>query len=255
MKIFENYTSAKQKYGEIAETILKIGIPNEYVYLACRFHIEENIPLNTLKLEFKQWMAYIRNQGKETFNVNTLTYSGFKGMINHALQKAMRPNPIYDDGTVFLGEFKTKEDALLYPIPNEWCTSNSSNKFNQYVKGGYRLFIIENKTLDEPLKYVCASVFKGNVAYWDVNDIKQCENLAKINDITNEHENYQKTLPKQIIQYLYDIAAKQTEEMERSQINCNRKFTNKIIVRLTESDLYNIISESIKDVLNECDFA
>ena len=166
MKLNENYNRAEQKYGkELAQLILSIGIPNEYVFIACQYHKEDNIPLNVLQQKLKQWILYIKNRNKDVININKLTFKQFDNILRTAIQKAMKPNPIYDNGTIFMGEFKTKEDALLYPIPNNWCTSNSSSKFNQYTQGGYRLFIIENKTLDEPLKYVCASIFMGNVKY------------------------------------------------------------------------------------------
>ena len=75
MKIFENYNTAKQKYGEeLANNILSNGIPNEYVYTACRFYTEDKIPIDVLQQKFRQWMSYIRNLGKETFDVNNLSY-------------------------------------------------------------------------------------------------------------------------------------------------------------------------------------
>ena len=159
MKIIENYNTAKQKYGEeLANNILSNGIPNEYVYTACRFYTEDKIPIDVLQQKFRQWMSYIRNLGKETFDVNNLSYQQFDNIIRGEIQKAMKPNPIYDDGTIFMGEFKTKEDALLYPIPNEWCTSNSSSKYNKYVGDGYRLFVIEYTA--EP-SLLCTSQLEG----------------------------------------------------------------------------------------------
>ena len=244
MNILENYNNAKQKYGEeTAEFIRSSGIPDEYVYIACKYHQENSVPIETLKLEIRQWISYIRNLGNETFDLRKLDYHQFKNILTTTIQKAMKPNPIYDNGVVFVGEFKTKEDALLYPIPNNWCTSNSSSKFNQYTQGGYRLFIIENKTLDEPLKYVCASVFMGNVKYWNTEGFSLLEELRceyNIND--SEHQKYQSTLPKEVISYLYDIAASQTEEMENK--------IKKQVIKLTESDLHQIIKESVKNILN-----
>ena len=193
MKLNENYNKAEQKYGkELAQLILSIGIPNEYVFIACQYHKEDNIPLNVLQQKLKQWILYIKNRNKDVININKLTFKQFDNILRTAIQKAMKPNPIYDDGTIFMGEFKTKEDALLYPIPNNWCTSNSSSKFNQYTQDEYRLFIIENKILDEPLKYVCASIFMGNVKYWN----------TLFEELRNEHQKYQATLPKEIISYL-----------------------------------------------------
>jgi hypothetical protein len=197
MKILENYNTAKQKYDEeLANIVLSNGIPNEYVYTACRYYTEDNIPIDVLQQKFRQWMSYVRDLGKETLNVNNLSYKQFDNIIRGEIQKAIKPNQIYDDGTIFMGEFKTKENALLYPISNEWCTS----KYDQYVGNGYRLFVIENKSLDEPLKYVCASVYNGRVIYWDVND-------------NQLYETYQLTLPKQIVDYLYNIAVEQTDEI------------------------------------------
>ncbi len=258
MNIFENYNTAKQKYGEkLANSILSNGIPNEYVLLACRFCTEDRIPIGVLQQRFRQWMSYVRNLGKETFNVNNLSYQQFDSIIRSEIQKAMKPNPIYDDGTIFMGEFKTKEDALLYPIQNNWCTSNSSSKFNTYTVGGYRLFIIENKSLDEPLKHVCASIFNGRVIYWDVNDRQLYEDLRDEGDVENsEHEKYQRTLPKQIVDYLYNIAAQQTEQKEANIQTENKEYKtykhmNKKTIRLTESDLHRIIKEAVVGVLNE----
>ena len=258
MNILENYNNAKQKYGEeTAEFIRSSGIPDEYVYIACKYHQENSVPIETLKLEIRQWISYIRNLGNETFDLRKLDYHQFKNILTTTIQKAMKPNPIYDNGVVFVGEFKTKEDALLYPIPNNWCTSNSSSKFNQYTQGGYRLFIIENKTLDEPLKYVCASVFMGNVKYWNTEGFSLLEELRceyNIND--SEHQKYQSTLPKEVISYLYDIAASQTEEMENKIKNENKEYkTNnnnikKQVIKLTEGELHKIIKESVKNILN-----
>ena len=66
MKIFENYNTAKQKYGEeLANSVLSNGIPNEYVYTACRYYTEDNIPIEVLQQKFRQWMSYVRNLGKD----------------------------------------------------------------------------------------------------------------------------------------------------------------------------------------------
>ena len=203
---------AEQKYDkELVQLILSIGIPNEYVFIACQYYKEDNIPLNVLQQKLKQWILYIKNRNKDVININKLTFKQFDNILRTAIQKAMKPNPIYDDGTIFMGEFKMKEDALLYPIPNNWCTNNFSSKFNQYTQDGYRLFIIENKTLDEPLKYVCVSIFMGNIKYWNTEGYSLFEELrGEYNIIDNEHQKYQATLPKEIISYLYDIATSQT---------------------------------------------
>jgi hypothetical protein len=82
MNILENYNNAKQKYGEeIAEIIRSAGIPDEYVYIACKYYKENSVPIKTLKLEIRQWMSYIRNLGNETFDLSKLDYHSFKSIL------------------------------------------------------------------------------------------------------------------------------------------------------------------------------
>ena len=89
MKLFENYNTAKQKYGEeLANNMLQNGISNEYVNTACIFYTEDNIPKEVLQQKFRQWMSYIRNSGKETLNVNNLSYQQFDNIIRGEIQKA-----------------------------------------------------------------------------------------------------------------------------------------------------------------------
>ena len=230
--------------------MLSKGIPSKYVFLACKYHVEDKIPIEMLQLRFHQWILYIRNKGKENFDVNTLTYERFDQIVLEAIREALKPNPIYDDGTVFFGEFKTKEDALLYPLYNKWCTSESSSKYNEYTNKGYRLFIIENNQLDYPLKRVCAAIGHGNVEYWNTDGFQLLENL--VNDVENsEHQLYQKTLPKPVVEYLYDIAANQTEGHVNNELNCNRKMTMRRRIRLTEGDLRRVVNKGVKRALNE----
>lgn len=78
---------------------------------------------------------------------------------------------------------------------------------------------------------------------------KHCvpEDLRTNGNIENsDHQIYQNKLPKEITSYLYNIAANQTEELENNKqnINCNRNM-NKNRIRLTESQLRQIIKESV----------
>ncbi len=70
VKIIENYNRAKQKYGvSVAQLMLSKGIPSKYVFLACKYHVEDKIHIEMLQLRFHQWILYIRNKGKENFDV------------------------------------------------------------------------------------------------------------------------------------------------------------------------------------------
>ncbi len=89
MKLNENYNRAEQKYGkELAQLILSIGIPNEYVFIACQYHKEDNIPLNVLQQKLKQWILYIKNRNKDVININKLTFKQFDNYITYCYTKS-----------------------------------------------------------------------------------------------------------------------------------------------------------------------
>jgi hypothetical protein len=100
------------------------------------------------------------------------------------------------------------------------------------------------------------AVCGGNVEYYDTQDYEQFEDLRGGNENNSDHEIYQRKLPNEIVSYLYDIAASQTEAMEnRIKTENNEYKTNKNmkkqVIRLTEGDLHNIIKESLNKVLKE----
>ena len=60
MNIFENYNKAKQKFGEkLARQAIEAKIPNQFVYAACKFNVENGTPFNDLHLLFSQWTTYV----------------------------------------------------------------------------------------------------------------------------------------------------------------------------------------------------
>ena len=49
MNIFENFNKAKQKFGEnLARQAIEAKIPNQFVYAACKFNVENGTPFNDL---------------------------------------------------------------------------------------------------------------------------------------------------------------------------------------------------------------
>ena len=60
MNIFENFNKAKQKFGEnLARQAIEAKIPNQFVYAACKFNVENGTPFNDLYLLFSQWTTYV----------------------------------------------------------------------------------------------------------------------------------------------------------------------------------------------------
>ena len=158
-------------------------------------------------------------------------------------KEAYRPNPIFNNGTVSIGEFKTIEDAMNFPMQEIWCINRTQdNKFNSYVSQGCRLLIICDwgKSIQDSQKFVVALISKsGKITYWDLNDLP-------IN--TRQYEN---SIDNDVLTAIYAVA----DELYRNnnQLNCNLNM-NKKQIRLTESDLKQIVKESVGKILNEAMF-
>ena len=90
----------------------------------------------------------------------------------------------FDNGNVSIGEFKTIEEAMSFPLKETWCINRTlDNKFQAYKNQGTRILIIcnWNKGIQDSTKFIVALVFKdGSIKYFDTNDLlmneKQYEN-------------------------------------------------------------------------------
>lgn len=155
-------------------------------------------------------------------------------------KEAYCPNTIFNNDTVSIGEFKTIEDAMNFPMQEIWCINRTQdNKFNSYVSQGCRLLIICDwgKSIQDSQKFVVALISKsGKITYWDLNDLP-------IN--TRQYEN---SIDNDVLTAIYAVA----DELYRTnnQLNCNLNM-NKKLIRLTESDLHRIVNESVNKVLKE----
>ena len=92
-------------------------------------------------------------------------------------KEAYCPNSFFDNGTISIGEFKTLDDAMNFPIKEIWRINRTEdNKFQSYKSQGSRLLIIcsWNRSIQDSLKFVVAVIHKdkvGKVYYWDMNDL------------------------------------------------------------------------------------
>lgn len=154
------------------------------------------------------------------------------------------PNSFFDNGTISIGEFKTLDDAMNFPIKEIWCINRTEdNKFQSYKSQGSRLFIIcsWNRSTQDPLKFVLALIHKdkvGKLYYWDMNDLPLYPDEKK--------NQYEGSLGDDATYTLYQIA-------NNKELNCNTNM-NKKLIRLTESDLHKVIKESVNKVLTELDW-
>ena len=160
-------------------------------------------------------------------------------------KKAYCPNSFFNNDTISIGEFKTLDDAMNFPIKEIWCINRTEdNKFQSYKSQGSRLFIIcsWNRSTQDPLKFVLALIHKdkvGKLYYWDMNDLPLYPDEKK--------NQYEGSLGDDATYTLYQIA--------NNQLNCNTyKHMKKKLIRLTESDLHKVIKESVNKVLTELDW-
>lgn len=70
-------------------------------------------------------------------------------------KEAYCPNMFFDNSIISIGEFKTLDDAMNFPIKEIWHINRSQdNKFQSYKSQGYRLLIIcsWNRSIQDSLK-------------------------------------------------------------------------------------------------------
>ena len=87
------------------------------------------------------------------------------------------PNVIFEKGNISIGEFKTLDDAMAFPIPDVWCVNRTvgDNKFEKFMALNVRVLIIcdWSKSIQDSRKFVIALVYPdGQTIYFDFNDIQ-----------------------------------------------------------------------------------
>lgn len=169
MIIFENYNNAKQKFGKLADNVKNMNVPDEYIDIICDFYIKKKINLDSLRTTIFQWIKYIDNHRRV---IDGLSYEDMLLKLKQAKNAALRPNPIYEDAKVFIGEFKTLKDIKRFPIQNKWCISKDNNYFNRYKKQGDNLYIIDLKNEQSSfLRFLIMIInVKGNISFWDFDN-------------------------------------------------------------------------------------
>lgn len=94
MKIFENYNSAKQKYGvDLVDSLTKLGLPPLYLLSACRFIKDNGVTHERIICLFKEWKKYVVKYNDT--DVNKLTYEEFFNLIFQEKSKHCVHNIIF----------------------------------------------------------------------------------------------------------------------------------------------------------------
>lgn len=212
MKLFENYNSAKQKYGiEMVKQLSKLGLPPQYLLSARRFIKEYNVPSQRMVSQFKEWTKYVIKYSQ--YDVNSLSYDEFLRVLSQEKSKHIVPNLIWQNEMASLGRIDNAKDVQSIPVKNQWCIK-SQRWFNDYTSKGYVFFVIYLPNEPLPFTFVVVAICDGDVEYYDTQDYEQFEDLRGGNENNSDHEIYQRKLPQEIVSYLYDITAQQTERKE-----------------------------------------
>ena len=117
MKIFENYNSAKQKYGvDLVDSLTKLGLSPLYLLSACRFIKDNGVTHERIICLFKEWKKY--GVKYNDTDVNKLTYEEFFNLIFQEKSKHCVPNIIFRNGIASLGKLNNAKDVQTIPIRN-----------------------------------------------------------------------------------------------------------------------------------------
>lgn len=140
MILFENYNTAKQKYGiELVNQLSTLGLPPQYLLTACRFIKECNVPLQRMVNQFKEWTKYVIKFVQ--YDANKLSYDDFLSILSQEKSKHIVPNLIWQNETASLGRLNNAKDVQSIPVKNQWCIK-SQRRFNDYTSKGYMFFVV-----------------------------------------------------------------------------------------------------------------
>jgi hypothetical protein len=268
MKINEGYNLAVKKYSkEIADKISNAGIPKNFIDAAYRFYVEDGVPIHILQDDFKKWNRYIIHNpsipnGGEKNIQQYKTHSDFERALRKAMQPFLCPNPIYDDGTISIGECKNQRDARWFPIQNlafpddnnDFCLSKKIGgykEFQKFINQGYKVLLLYDKSRDvnDPYKRMAILAKDGYLSFWNNQDVP-CGTTKKPNDPI---WNYIDTLPHEAQIALSEFAESTQLPKNNNKTNEN-KTMKKNVIRINEAQLKEIVAESVKQCLTELDW-
>ena len=248
INFYNKHTNSTNGSKYISSLIHNNGVSVEYLYWITVNNIVHHIPLFDLIATYNDWKKYVveyyKNKGL-TVPIDNLSYEQVCDIIDECKRYYNKPNPIYDENNIFVGLLKNYNEANMLPINANWCIMNNPKRFAEFCCNGKVGYYIINKSLESPYKYVIAIVSNGEVEYWDS---KNCR-MSELPDEIERFKQYESFLPKEVKQILYTKAAEQGEEIEKTKIKTENNM-KKQVIRLTESDLRQIIKETVKNILN-----
>lgn len=249
MNIFEGYKKAVEIYNKNSgtedgrKTVTwynnKLGVSKEYLVWFTTCVICHRIPLYAVLHAYRDWKRYVVSYYKKTSqpipNIESLNYQQTMKIINECKRHWAKPNPIYNQNGVYVGEFKSFRDANMLPINTNWCITKTTSRYNEFNNENSKcLYVINNRNQD-PWRRVIAVVYSDRVEYWDSTNTRMDDNTP-----------YENTLPSEVVGIIHSKRQK-TNENKQHKTRYNMKKT----IRLSESELQRIVNESVRRIINE----
>lgn len=243
-------TDAIQTYGiEKVNAIIQRdnALCGKYILPICRYVYDE-------KNDIDKVLPVIRMVDKtQGVDIYSLSFEELRNQlnVNKPDDYIPLPNPFYfsSDKTVEIGHITSWDESKEIPQAKSWCISRKEESWNDFVKNrGYRFFIIRDSKCfyKKNARHVIVSVAK-NGSWWFVDSTDDTMVDYHIGNQGDHHmlkSDYIKSIGEGAMKAIQDKIT--TNENKRYK-NMNRKNT----IRLTESELKNIIAESVKNILKE----
>ena len=207
----------------------------------------EGVDLKTLESIFFQRYAiesWLRDTNMDDKDPIELRKDNTKGVFRQnqykldGVKELWLSSVIYEDNDVTINRPESFQvsQAIGYPI---WCYSYNQNSWDEHYIGNQEaIYMVHNVMEDGDMEYTTVMVSpNGKMLVLDANH-KTIKG--------NELKTYLKSIG-DAANYLLP----QTTDNNKTDINCSKNMNKKNTIRLTESDLKRVISESVKRVLKE----
>ena len=263
MKINEGYKSAVYRYNSLTNSedgrnfvslLNRLGIPKEHLLWAVDNIEGEQINIHIFIQMYKEWKEYVlqyyKKQNQNAPEITQLTYQEMSTIVDKCKTYWAYPNVVYNQNGITVCELKDYMDAHMLPIETTWCITKIPQRFEEFCGNGKKGYYIINNNATHPYERVLSIIINGDVEYWDADN----KRMAELPDYVKRFREYEKTLPQEVKNIFYNEAANQGEKLERNNKtnkNESKNMSKKNTIRLTESDLKRVISESVKRVLKE----
>lgn len=222
VEIYNRYSNTEEGRAKVS-WFNERGISKEYLTWAATMVSKYKIPFYKVLCIYKDWKKYVipyyKKFNNQNPNLSNLSCKQANKIINECKRYWSKPNPLYNEHGVYVGEFKSFQDANMLPINTTWCVTHTPKRFEEFNNSQCKSLYIINNNNEDPCRRVIAVIYNDRIEYWDSNNIRMESN-----------DSFENTLPKDVINLIHSI---------------------KPLGYQTENKLRNMIKESVRQVFKE----